>query len=243
MSAPALRSSDRGANLWIGEDVHIGEDVTIGVSVVLYAGVVLEDGVTVQDHAVLGKAAVLGAYSSSPQAAPGEVEPLIVGRGAMVCSGAVVFAGARIGAGAILEDQSHVRERATVGPGTVLGRGSAIGVEATIGARVRIQTAAWLTGWTTVEDDVFVGPGVTTMNDDTMGRLAPTDPLAGATLRRACRVGGGVLLTPGVEVGEEAFIGAGAVVTRDVPPGARVLGVPARAAGSVPDDQRLERWR
>ena len=57
---------------------------------------------------------------------------------------------------------------------------------------------------------------------------APGDDLRGATLRRACRVGGGAVLLPGVEIGEEAFVAAGAVVTRDVPPRAVVMGLPAR---------------
>jgi acetyltransferase-like isoleucine patch superfamily enzyme len=67
--------------------------------------------------------------------------------------------------------------------------------------------------------------------------------LRGATLRRACRVGGGVVLTPGVEIGEEAFVAAGAVVTHDVPARAVVMGVPARVVRKVPDDELLERWR
>jgi acetyltransferase-like isoleucine patch superfamily enzyme len=72
----------------------------------------------------------------------------------------------------------------------------------------------------------------------------PTDtPLRGAVLRRACRVGGGTVLTPGVEIGEEAFIAAGAVVTRDVPPRAVVMGVPARVIREVPERDLLERWR
>jgi acetyltransferase-like isoleucine patch superfamily enzyme len=94
-----------------------------------------------------------------------------------------------------------------------------------------------------VEDDVFLGPGVMTMNDDSMARLPPGTALRGPVLRRACRIGGGVLLTPGVEVGEEAFVGAGAVVSRDVPARTRVLGVPARVQAQVPEDQLLERWR
>ena len=65
-------------------------------------------------------------------------------------------------------------------------------------------------------------------------------PLRGATLRRACRVGGGVVLTPGVEIGEEAFVAAGAVVTRDVPARAVVMGVPARVVREVPDEDLLE---
>ena len=82
---------------------------------------------------------------------------------------------------------------------------------------------------------MFVGPGVTTTNDSTMARHPPDEPLAGPTLRRACRVGGGVVLCPGVELGEEAFVAAGAVVTRDVPARAVVMGVPARVVREVED--------
>jgi acetyltransferase-like isoleucine patch superfamily enzyme len=236
----SLSPSDLAPNLWIGDDVRIGAGVTFGVNVVIYAGTVLEDGVSVQDGVVLGKAAVLAAHSAADAS---DRPPLLVAAGATVCTGAVVFRGAMLGAGAIVGDQAHVREGAQVGEKTVVGRGSAIGPDAVVGARVRIQTNVWLTAWTTVEDDVFVGPGVVTMNDDTMARLGPGEALRGPTLRRACRVGGGVLLAPGVEVGEEAFVAAGAVVARDVPPRAVVMGVPARVTGAVAEEQLLERRR
>ena len=75
-----------------------------------------------------------------------------------------------------------------------------------------------------------------------MARHPPQEALAGAVLRRACRIGGGAVLTPGVEVGEEAFVAAGAVVTNDVAPRAVVMGVPARQVRQVPDEDLLARW-
>jgi acetyltransferase-like isoleucine patch superfamily enzyme len=160
-----------------------------------------------------------------------------------VCCGAILYAGAAVGAGVIVGDQAQVRERAVVGAGTVIGRGSAIDFDARVGERVLIQTGVYVTGGSVVEDDVFLGPGVVTTNDHTMGRHAHGEPLLGPVFRRGCRVGGGVVLTPGVEIGEEAFVAAGAVVVGDV--GARevVMGVPARVVRRVSEEDLVERWR
>jgi len=102
---------------------------------------------------------------------------------------------------------------------------------------VKVQTMAIVVSGSLVEDDVFVGPTVTSMNDPSAGRTRPE--LRGIALRRACRVGGGSALLPGVEVGEDALVGAGSVVTRDVPAGAVAMGVPARVVGAVPEGDRL----
>jgi acetyltransferase-like isoleucine patch superfamily enzyme len=214
--------------------------VAFGAHVVVHDGVQIGDGCTIQDGAVLGKPPKLSRHSSAPRTTPA---PLVLEPGAVVCSGAVVFAGAHLGADVIVGDQAHVRERAAIGPGTVIGRGSAIDNDVRIGARVRVQTNVYLTAFSVVEDDVFVGPGATTTNDNTMARHSPEMALRGATLRRACRIGGGAVLVPGVEVGEEAFVAAGAVVTRDVAPRTVVVGVPARPVRDVGDDELLERWR
>ena len=125
----------------------------------------------------------------------------------------------------------------------MIGRGSVVDNDVRIGARVRVQSGVYITAFSTLEDDVFLGPGVLTTNDHTMARHGPGTPTHGVILRRACRVGGGVVLTPGIEIGEEAFVTAGAVVTRDVPARAVVMGVPARIVRSVPDEDLLERWR
>jgi len=203
------------------------------------AGTVVGEGARIQDNVVLGKPVVLGARSSAPR---DRLDPLVVGEGATVCAGAVVLAGARIGARAVVGDQAHVRERAEIGEETVVGRGSAIDNDVRIGARVRIQSGCYITAYTTIEDDVFVAPCVTTTHAHTMSRHGPDGPIVGATLRRACRVGAGAVLLPGIEVGEEAFVAAGAVVTKDVPARAVVVGVPARQIREVPDEDLIERW-
>jgi UDP-2-acetamido-3-amino-2,3-dideoxy-glucuronate N-acetyltransferase len=239
MRAGVLSASDRSPGLLLGAGVRLPEVVQIGGNVVIHSGTLLGHGVRIQDGVILGKPLALGPRSTASVEAP---PPTHVGDAATVCAGAVVVAGAQIGAGAVVGDQAQVRERAVIGEGSVIGRGCAVDNDVTVGARVRVQTGCYLTAHSVVEDDVFVAPGVTLTNDDTMGRHGPDHKLRGATLRRACRVGGGAVLTPGVEVGEEAFVAAGAVVTRDVPPRSVVMGVPARVVRDVPDEDLLERW-
>jgi acetyltransferase-like isoleucine patch superfamily enzyme len=240
LSTSLPESVQAGPGLVLGEGVQVGEGVRFGAHVVVHDGTIIGAGCTIEDHAVLGKRPRLARHSG---AAGREVAALVLDERVSVGVGAVVFAGASIAREAILGDQCFVRERSTVGDGSVIGRGSAVDNDVQIGARVRVQSNVYLTAFTTVEDDVFVGPGANTTNDNTMGRHGPETPLRGATLRRACRIGGGAVLTPGVEVGEEAFVAAGAVVTRDVPSRAVVMGVPACVVREVPSEDRLERWR
>lgn len=235
-----MRPSDRAPGLVLGEDVVLPESVELGAHVVIHAGTVIGEGCVIQDHAVLGKQPRLARTSAAPREAP---SPLRLAPGAVVCAHAVVFAGAELGEDVIVGDRAQVRERARIGASTVIGGGSAIDNEVTIGARVKVQTGCYLTAFSLLEDDVFFGPGASTTNDDTMGRHGPDHSLRGATLRRACRIGGSAVLCPGVEVGEEAYVAAGAVVVRDVPARAVVMGVPARVMREVGDEDLLERWR
>ncbi len=231
--------SERAPGLVLGENVKIGDGVSFGAHVVVHDGTVIGHGCVIEDHAVLGKRPRLARGSS----AKGEVGGLVLGDRVTVCAGAVVFAGANIEEEAIIGDQSYVRERSRIGPGSVIGRGSVVDNDVAIGARVRVQTNVYLTAFTVIEDDVFVGPCAMTTNDDTMSRHGPDMQLRGATLRRACRVGGAAVLTPGVEIGEEAFVAAGAIVTKNVPARVVVMGTPARQTREVGEDDLLERWR
>src|SRR5262249_15074175 len=119
-------------------------------------------------------------------------------------------------------------------------RGALIENDTTVGALTKIQADAYITAYSTLEDNVFIAPCVVTTNDNFMGRTERRHELiAGPTIRRGARVGGGAVLCPGIEVGEEAFVGAGAVVAKDGPAGTVVVGSPARVIREVAADELL----
>jgi len=166
--------------------------------------------------------------------------PWLCSDGTIVSTGAVVFAGTTIGARGIVGDQACIRERVTIGDDVVVGRGSLVENDTTIGALTKIQADAYVTAYSTLEDNVFIAPCVVTTNDNFMGRTERRyELMRGPTIRRGARVGGGAILCPGVEIGEEAFVGAGAVVTKDVPARKIVVGNPARVLRDVPEDELL----
>jgi acetyltransferase-like isoleucine patch superfamily enzyme len=203
----------------------------------VYPGTVLGEGVKVLENAVVGKQPSLSPRSTAKRE---ELPPAEIGDGTVVSTGAIVFAGTRIGARVILGDQSCVRERVTVGDDVVVGRGSLIENDTTVGDMTKIQAMAYVTAYSTLEEHVFIAPCVVTTNDNYMGRTEARHALMkGATIRRGARVGGGAVLCPGVEIGEEAFVGAGAVVTKNVPPRALVVGNPARVLREVPSEELL----
>jgi acetyltransferase-like isoleucine patch superfamily enzyme len=204
-------------------------------SAIVYPGTVLGKGVRVLENAVVGKQPSLGASSTANRE---PLPPATIGDGTVVSTGAIVFAGAAIGANCIVGDQSCVRERVTLADDCILGRGSLIENDTTVGAGTRIQADAYITAYSTLEEDVFIAPCVVTTNDNFMGRTERRKSLMqGPTIRRSARVGGGAIICPGVEIGEEAFVGAGAVVTKSVPPRTVVVGSPARVLREVAPDE------
>jgi acetyltransferase-like isoleucine patch superfamily enzyme len=211
---------------------------TVHPTAIVYPGTVLGEGVRVLEYAVVGKQPALSPRSTAKRE---QVPPAELGPGTVVSTGAIVFAGARLGERVIVGDQACVRERVTIGDDVVVGRGSLVENDTTIGALTKIQADAYITAYSTLEDNVFIAPCVVTTNDNFMGRTERRRELVkGPTIRRGARVGGGAILCPGVEIGEEAFVGAGAVVVGDVPARAVVVGNPARQIRDVPDEELLE---
>jgi acetyltransferase-like isoleucine patch superfamily enzyme len=209
----------------------------IAPTAVVHPGTVVGEGCRILDYAVVGKQPVLSPRST---AAVEELPPLELGAGTVVSTGAIVFAGTTIGERVIVGDQACVRERCTLGDDVVVGRGSLVENDTQVGARTKIQADAYVTAYSLLEDDVFIAPCVVTANDNFMGRTERRHALRrGPTVRRGARIGAAAVLLPGIEIGEEAFVGAGAVVIRDVAARTVVVGNPARQIREVPDDELL----
>jgi UDP-2-acetamido-3-amino-2,3-dideoxy-glucuronate N-acetyltransferase len=209
----------------------------VAKTAIVYPGTVLGEGCKVLDYAVVGKQPTLSPRSTAKRE---ELPPLELGAGTIVSTGAVVFAGTTLGERVIVGDQACVRERCTIGDDVVIGRGSLVENDTSVGALTKIQANAYITAYSLLEDNVFIAPCVVTTNDNFMGRTEKRHELVkGPTIRRGARIGGGCVLLPGIEIGEEAFVGAGAVVIRDVPPRALVVGNPARQIREVPDEEVL----
>ncbi|HEX5548293.1 MAG TPA: acyltransferase [Ktedonobacterales bacterium] len=158
-----------------------------------------------------------------------------------VHSTAEVEPGAEVGVGTRIWRQAHVRGNACIGEQCNIGKGVFVDAHVRIGSRVKIQNHTSVFEGVTLEDGVFVGPHVCFTNDLFPRAITPTGDLKTADdwevtptlVRYGASIGGGSVIRCGVTIGEFALIGAGSVVTRDVPPHALVFGNPARPHGYV----------
>lgn len=160
---------------------------------------------------------------------------------AAVHGSAIVAPHARIGKGSHVWHGAQIREGAVLGEECIVGKDAYIDHDVRIGNRVKIQNGALVYHGTTLEDGVFVGPRACITNDRAPRAINPDGSLKGVTdwtvtptlVKEGASLGAGSILLAGVTVGRFALVGAGAVVTHDVPDHALVLGVPARLAGYV----------
>ncbi len=207
-----------------------------GQYIILKNNPLIEDGVTLQDFVVLGK-------EGSQKA----VRRTRIGKGTRILTGGIVYDGCDIGQNCLIADHANIRENCTIGNDSVIGRNVCIEMNTQIGSNVLIETQAHITGNMTIEDYVFIGPNVTTMNDKIMGHPVKFRPnlkehvkLVGPVIKRGARIGSAACILPGVVVGEEAVVGAGAVVTKDTPPYSIVIQNPAKVVKKVPENEWLK---
>lgn len=229
-----------GEQVVIEDDVIIAEGVEVGHHVVIRSGVRIGRGCKILDGAILGKCPAKASLSATTGEAR-ELPPLELGEAVTVGAGCVVYRGAVVGDGAFFGDLATVREDVTIGEGTIIGRGATVENKVSIGKRCKIESNAYVTAMSTIEDYCFVAPGVVFANDNFLGRTEERKKhFGGPVLRRGARIGAGAVLLPGVEIGEDALVAAGAIVTKNVPARMTVVGVPAQEWREVPKEQLIE---
>lgn len=210
----------------VASDVRIGDDVVIHPYVVIEGGVVIEDGVEIFPNAYIGKKPKgAGALARIPEYR----REITIGKNSSIGPGSVIYYDVHIGENTLIGDGASIREKCTIGHRCVIGRYVTVNYETRIGDRVKIMDHSWLCGRMLVEEEVFISGGVMTANDNNIGKRGYNEAdIVGPTIRKGAVIGVGATLLPKISVGEMSVVAAGSVVTKDVPDGKTVLGVPAR---------------
>jgi hypothetical protein len=223
----------------IGADVTLGAGCRLGHHVVIHAGTRVGADVRIDDFSSLGKLPMKAANSATTKEQ--ELPPLSVGDTSIVGTGVVLYRGAAIEGKVLMADLCTVRENVTIGRGTIVGRGVTIENFCSVGRYCKLESECYLCAYSTLEDRVFVAPGVVTSNDNFVGRTQERfKHFKGVTVKKGGRIGAGSVMLPGVTIHEDGLVAAGSTVTRDVPARTIVVGKPAKVWREVPKEQWLE---
>ncbi len=216
----------------IHNDVVIEDDVIIHDYVVVYPKTIIKEGTEIYDHSVLGKPPTSAGITSRPL--KDEYTELIIGKKNILCPGVVMYTGSVIGDNNLFGDYCSIREECKVGNNCLISRNVSVNYNTTIGNNTKIMDNTHITGNMVIGDHVFISALVVTTNDNTIGREKyGADHVCGPSVEDYVTIGAAANILPNVRVGKNSIVGAGAVVTRDVPEGKVVMGCPARVVRDV----------
>ena len=193
-------------------------------SAVIYPGVVWGGRHSVDPFVIVG-------YPSRGKSA-GEVTTYI-GDGASLRSHTVIYCGNRIGTGFQTGHGALIREDNEIGDDVSIGSGSIVEHHVRIGNGVRLHSHVFVPEFSVLEDECWLGPNVVLTNARYPRSPRAKDELAGPHIEAGAKLGANVTVLPGVRIGRGALVGAGAVVTKDVPAGAVVAGNPAQVINDI----------
>lgn len=218
----------------IHENVEIEEDVIIHDYVVIYPNTIIKRGTEIFDHSVIGKLPTSPGITS--RKLKNSYDKLVIGEDCILCPSVVIYAGTKIGNKNLLGDFCSIREDCVVGNGCIISRNVSVNYCTVIGDNTKIMDNTHITGNMIIGNNVFISVLVATTNDNTMGREKYSeDHVYGATIEDYVTIGAAANILPGVHIGENAIVGAGAVVTKNVENNTVVMGVPAKKIRMVED--------
>lgn len=213
-----------GEHVVIEENVEIGDDAEIGHHVIIKKDTKIGNRVQVGDLSVLGKTTSKNKkMARKPGAA---LTPLVIEDDVRIGCSTVLYRNLLLKQGAFVGDLTSIREKVEVGEDSIIGRNVIVETNTIIGRRVTVQTGCYVTADMIIEDEVFIGPCVSTSNDKYMG--AGNYQYQGPIIKRGAKIGNNATLLPGITIYEDAIIGAGTVVTKDVAAQRTAVGNPAR---------------
>lgn len=158
-----------------------------------------------------------------------------IGEGAVIRSKTIIYAGNKIGKSFTTGHMVMIRENNTIGDSVSIGTQTIIEHSVIIGDRARVHSGAFIPEFTKIEYGAWIGPRVCITNSKYPASKKSKDYLHGVTICRKARIGASVTILPGCTIGEQALVGSGSVVTKDIPAFAVVVGNPARIVGDVRD--------
>ncbi|HEU4566614.1 MAG TPA: acyltransferase [Marmoricola sp.] len=160
---------------------------------------------------------------------------LQLGEGARLRSGTVLYDGSRVGVRLQTGHHVIVREDCVIGDDVSIWSNTVVDYSCRIGDRVKIHANCYVAQYTEIQADAFLAPGVTIANDLYPGDDASAAVMAGPRIGAGAQLGVNVTVLPYVRIGAGCLVGAGSVVTRDLPAGVVAFGNPARVRGHVED--------
>ena len=230
-----------GANVTFKGDITIHKGARVGNHVTFYPNVTVGENTQILDGAVIGRPPIRAGHTTRPvDISDASVQ---IGAGCVLGANCVLYTNLVMGDNVLIGDLASIREGCRLGDEVVVGRGVMMMYDTTVQERSRMIDGAIITGNMLIEADVFIGPGVNTINDNDVYLkrfgLIPFD-VQGPVVRRFAVVGTGANLRAGVEIGMGAVVAPSAMVTHDVPAWTIVAGVPAKELRKIDDDTRLQ---
>lgn len=207
---------------------EIGDNVTIEEGVFIDHHCVIKDHVTIKKNSRIGAQCILGECGHIENKCA-SINPLVIGENALVRSGTVIYGGSEVGSFFQTGHHVTIREQVIIGHHVSIGTSSDVQNCCSIGNYARLHSNVFLGQESIIEDFALLFPYVVLTNDPT----PPSNDFIGAKVESYAVISAGTILLPGVTVGRDALVGAGAIVTKSVPPGMLAIGQPAKVMGPV----------